>query len=111
VPDSAGNIWVVGSTGSRDLPVTPDALQKTFGGGQEDGVLAAFSPDGAKLIYCSYLGGTGDEMIRSLAFGPQGEVYLVGNTASPNFPTTPGALQPAPPAGNADTFIVKLVPA
>jgi hypothetical protein len=107
--DEKGNIWVVGSTSSRDLPVTPDALQTKFGGGQEDGLLAMLSADGSQLLYATYLGGSGDEMIRSITLGTKGEVYLVGNTSSPDFPTTPGALQPKL-GGNHDAFIVKLVP-
>jgi hypothetical protein len=43
-----------------------------------------------------------------MTFGPKGAVYLVGTTASPDFPTTPGALQPKL-AGNHDAFVVKLV--
>ena len=110
--DKDGNIWVVGNTTSRDFPVTPDALQAKYGGGQRegDGLLAAFSPDGSKLLYATYLGGSGDETIRSIAFGPKGEIYLVGTTSSPDFPTTPSALQPKL-GGNYDAFIVKLVPA
>jgi hypothetical protein len=108
-PDKNGNIWVVGSTAARDLPVTPDALQKRFGGGRQDGVLAAFSPDGSRLVYCTYLGGEGDETVRSLAWGPDESVYLVGSTSSPNFPATPGALQ-TQFGGGSDAFVVKLVP-
>ncbi len=109
--DEKGNIWVVGSTGSRDFPVTPDALQPKFGGGRQDGLLAKFSPDGSKLLYATYLGGSGDgeEEIRSIAFGPNGEVYLVGGTESPDFPTTPDAVQPKL-GGNRDAVVVKLVP-
>lgn len=110
-PDAAGNIWVVGSATSTDLPVTPDAIQKTFGGGAGDGVLAAFSADGRQLLYCSYLGGFGDEMIRSIAFGADGAMYLVGNTTSPDFPVTAGALQTAFGGGSSDAFVLKLVPA
>jgi len=109
-PDAEGNIWVVGATSSRDLPVTPDARQSKFGGGTEDGVLAAFSPDGARLVYCSYLGGTGEDLVRSLGFGPDGALYLVGNTTSPDFPTTPGALQTSFGGGPSDAFVMKLVP-
>jgi hypothetical protein len=107
--DADGNILIVGQTESRDLPVTPDALQKTYGGGQTDGALAVFSPDGTKLLYCTYLGGSGEDMIRGLALGPKGEVYLVGHTASPDFPATPGALQTKLGGGNGDVFVVKLV--
>ncbi len=108
--DAKGNIWVVGSTGSRDFPVTPDALQSKHGGGSNDGLLIVLSPDGSKVLYATYLGGSGDECIRSIALGPKGEVYLVGTTTSPDFPVTPGALQ-AKLGGDYDAFIVKLVPA
>lgn len=107
--DARGNIWIVGNTGSRDYPVTPDALQKTFGGGKEDAALAVFSPDGAKLLYASYLGGSGDEMIRSLALAPDGSVYLVGSTSSADFPVTSSGVQTRFGGGPADAFVVKLV--
>jgi hypothetical protein len=108
--DAAGNIYIVGDTGSPDLPVTPNALQRKFGGGQNDGALAVFSPDGSRLLYATYLGGDGDDMIRSLAFGPNGEIYLVGSTASSDFPVTANALQAAH-KGKGDIFVVKLVTA
>jgi len=108
--DASGNILVVGETGSRDFPVTPNALQRTFGGGQNDGALAVFSTDGSRLLYATYFGGNGDDMIRSLALGPNGEVYLVGNTSSDNFPATPNAVQTRH-GGKGDAFVVKLVPA
>jgi hypothetical protein len=106
--DATGNIYIVGSTSSRDFPVTPDALQAEFAGGQEDGALAVISPDGSKLLYATYLGGTGEEMIRSIALGPNGDVYLVGNTSSENFPVAANAIQRRH-AGKGDAFIIKLV--
>lgn len=109
-PDSAGNILLVGQTSSPDLPVTPDALQMKYGGGQGDGALAILSPDGSRLLYCSYLGGSGDDMVRSVALGPAGELYLVGNTSSPDFPAAPSAAQ-AKHRGKGDAFVLKLVPA
>lgn len=66
-------------------------------------------PDGSKVLYCSYLGGSGADMIRSVALGPAGEIYLVGSTASPDFPATPGAVQ-RQHRGKGDAFVVKLVP-
>jgi len=107
--DRQGNIFIVGNTGSRDFPVTPDALQSTFGGGQDDAALAVFSADGSRLLYATYLGGSGEEMIRSIALGPNGEVYLVGSTSSDDFPVTRDCLQPRH-GGKGDAFVVKLVP-
>ena len=108
-PDVHGNIYVVGGTSSRDFPVTPDAMQPRFGGGGEDAVVAVFNADASRLLYGTYLGGNGDDLIRSLALGPAGEVYLVGSTSSEDFPLTDGAVQPRH-GGKGDAFVVKLVP-
>jgi hypothetical protein len=107
--DVRGNIFMVGSSGSRDFPVTTGALQKTFAGGKTDGVLAVVSADGSRLVYATYLGGSGNELIRGLALGPEGEVYLVGRTDSPDFPVTAGAAQ-AKAGGKVDAFLVELLP-
>lgn len=111
--DNKGNIFVVGHTTSSNFPVTPDALQMAYGGGKQahegDGVLAVISPDGSRLVYATFLGGSDDDLIRSIALGPNREVYLVGSTSSQDFPVTPNAVQ-AELGGSADAFIVKLVP-
>jgi hypothetical protein len=109
-PDARGRIYVVGGTSSRDFPVTPNALQPRFRGGQEDAVLAVFNADASRLLYATYLGGNGDDLIRSLVLGPEGEVYLVGSTSSDDFPVTDGALQKQH-GGKGDAFVVKLMPA
>ena len=108
--DARGNIWMVGSSSSHDFPVTPDALQKTHGGGQEDAVVAVLSPNGARLLYATYLGGSGAEMVRSIAFGSDGSVYLIGSTSSPDFPVTASALQTKFGGGSGDAFAARLVP-
>lgn len=102
-----GLIWIVGFTTSKDLPVTPDALQATYGGGKQDGVILAISPDGARLEYASYFGGADDDFLRSIAFGKDGDVWLVGTTRSRNLKATPGAPQPKI-AGGVDGFVAKL---
>ena len=107
--DRHGNIFLVGQTSSEDLPVTANALQKTYGGGRADGALAVLTPDGSKLLYATYLGGSGGDMIRSLTLGPNGEVYLVGHTGSEDFPVTAHAAQ-TEYGGSGDTFVAKLVP-
>lgn len=107
--DADGNICIVGQTDSPDFPVTPDALQKTYGGGKSDAVLAIFSSDGAKLLYATYLGGSGDDLIRSATLGENGVVYLAGNSDSDDFPLSAHAAQAAR-KGNHDGVIIKLEP-
>ena len=105
-----GEIYMVGATTSRDFPVTPDALQPTFGGGQDDAVLAVLSADGSRLVYATYLGGSGRDLIRGLAVTPAGEVYLAGNSNSDDLPfITRGALQPKRKGGH-DGIFIKLTP-
>jgi len=85
-PDREGNIFIVGHTSSEDYPVTSGALQSRYGGGKRkwdgDGALAVLSADGSRLLYSTYFGGSGDDLIRSIALGPNGEVYLVGRGVS-----------------------------
>jgi len=109
-PTPNGDIIIVGQSESRDLPVTEGALQTNHGGGRSDGWLAVFNSNVTKLLYCTYLGGRGDDMVRSVALGPKGELYLVGHTASPDFPVTKGAAQARYGGGSGDAFVMKLVP-
>jgi hypothetical protein len=65
------------------------------------------------LRFASYLGGSGTDMIRDAALDPQGNIYVAGSTRSPNFPTTPGALQPVynqSGSNDSDGFITKFDP-
>ena len=109
-PDPDGNIFIVGHTSSPDFPATADAVQKEFGGGPGDGALALISADGSRLLFATYLGGSGDDLIRSIALGHDGALYLVGRTSSKDFPVTAGSAQTTF-AGASDAFVVKLAPA
>jgi hypothetical protein len=66
------------------------------------------------LSYSTYLGGSGDDTATSIAVDAAGSAYVIGYTASPNFPTTSGAYQPAChgtcSATNVDGFVSKLDP-
>jgi MYXO-CTERM domain-containing protein len=92
--DSAGHAYVAGSTASIDFPVTPDAVQSTNAGAY-DALISELSADGASLAYGSYLGGTNSDYAYAIALDSSGNAWLGGQTLSTNFPTTPGAVQPA----------------
>ncbi|HLL52432.1 MAG TPA: SBBP repeat-containing protein, partial [Myxococcaceae bacterium] len=100
--DPAGNLYLAGDTSSPDFPTTPGAFQRrapSAGGERRDGFFAKLDPTGTKLLYASYLGGTGEDAVGSLSVGPGGHAWVVGRTASADFPITGGAYQPSLSAG------------
>jgi hypothetical protein len=105
-PDGA--VWFATSVDDPSYPVTGDALH-FYAGGESDGVLAALAPGGSKLEFRTFLGGEGRDIISDFAFGPAGEIYVVGSTTSNDLPTTAASPQPKP-AGRQDGFVMKLVP-
>ena len=104
--DSAGDAYVVGATNSTDFPVSTSPYQKTTGGGS-DAFVTEFKPDGGQLVFSTYLGGNAFDKANGVAVDSSGNVYVVGYTASPDFPTTKGAFQTTY-GGNGNAFVVKL---
>jgi hypothetical protein len=101
--DTAGNIWLSGSSNSTNYPVTSDALQTQDSGGGYDFTLTELSPDGTKILYSTYLGGTADNGANGIAMAldGSGNIHLSGSTASTSFPVTPDAFQPIFANGDA----------
>jgi hypothetical protein len=109
--------YVAGSTVSTDFPVTPGVVQPTFGGGDPtidygDNFVTKINSTGTKLVYSTYLGGSGGDFASDLVLDRFGNAYLVGETLSADFPVTPGAFQTtyggAGGAGIGDAFVSKL---
>ncbi|MBK8099601.1 MAG: hypothetical protein IPK26_21040 [Planctomycetes bacterium] len=90
--DSQNRLFAVGET-AGSFPTTPDAFQATYGGGSRDAFAALFAAGGATLEWSSYFGGAGQEVLDSVVVAGNGLAVLAGWTWSPDFPTTPGALQ------------------
>jgi hypothetical protein len=72
------------------LPTT-NAYQSAYAGrgaaALGDGFIAKFDPTGTNLLYCTYLGGSGDDQINGLTVRPiDGEIGVTGFTDSGNFP-------------------------
>jgi hypothetical protein len=106
-------ILVGGATVSDDFPVTADAYDNTFGGGDilNDGFVFKMSFSGG-MIYSSYFGGWGDDQINGVAIDPGNPVsyYVTGQTTSDNFPVTADAYDDQLGDGsdsNEDAFISK----
>jgi hypothetical protein len=119
--DAEGNAYVAGCTSSKDFPVTHCAFDATFNGGGKYGrgdvFIAKLNPSGSRLVYCTYLGGTGLDVYNSdIIVDTLGSVYVVGTTTSPDFPVTGNAFRrtysgDSGGRGMGDAFLIKLNPA
>lgn len=105
--DNAGNAYVTGATTSKDFP-TVNPLQTSSGGGY-DAYVAKLNAAGSRLIYSTYLGGSGDDFGRGIALDSHENVYVTGQTFSTNFPITSDSFQAAF-GGFSDAFMAKLIP-
>jgi hypothetical protein len=108
--DSAGNIYVVGTTNSLTFPtVNPAQGNAPFG----DGFVSKFTPDGSALVYSTYFGGNGFDQVNGIAVDTAGNAFVTGFTQSTDLPIL-NALQPAitPPGtpGSGEAFVAKFSP-
>ena len=108
--DSLGSVLVAGNTSSTNFPVV-NAYQATVSPNQNGlygnyGFLTKFSPDGASLVFSTYLSGNSNvalncggnpcwpspySAISGISLDSNGATYAAGVTNTYNFPTTPGA--------------------
>lgn len=103
--DPAGNIYATGTTRSRDFPTTGGAPQRELKGGQE-AFLCKLNPQGDRLLYSTFLGGTLDESVSAILVDASGTALVGGSTNSNDLPTTPGAFQPATRGGSEGWFAI-----
>jgi uncharacterized protein (TIGR03437 family) len=101
--DSSSNVYVAGATLSHNFPTTPGVFQNTYHGVDfqneflhfGDGFITKLNSTATALLYSTYLGGSGDDVIYSITVDGQGDAYVAGSTSSPDFPVTAKAVQPA----------------
>lgn len=103
--NAAGEAAIAGYTSSVDFPVTPDAVQRSFGGGYFDAFVAKLNAHGSALVYGSYLGGSGNDTGAGIAVDAEGNTYVTGQTDSQNFPVR-NAFRSA--VQGMDAFVAKL---
>lgn len=108
--NNSNHIFLIGNTQSLDFPVTPNAIQPTFGGGTSDIFISKISSDGTQLLASTYLGGNATEgvdvysPIAAVNKSPSvlrfnqvdHSVWFTSTSTSTNFPVTLNALQSAP---------------
>ncbi len=103
--DSVGNVHVAGETFSSNFP-TLNAFQSSFvgGTGDSDTFVVKFDPSGS-LVFSTYLGGSLTDSPLGIDVDNMGNVYVVGDTFSSNFPTL-NAFQSSS-GGGGDAFVTK----
>ena len=91
--DSAGSLYLTGTTASYDFPTTPGA----FATGYQCSVVgsitcgtkafaAHLNPTGSSLEYSTYLGGSATDQGHAIAIDGAGNAYIAGETTSTDFP-------------------------
>ncbi len=100
----SGVLYVTGTTWSTDLPRSGGSLLR----GDSDAFVAVFIPrQNGGLAWSMYVGGTGNDYGRAIALGPDGDIYLAGDTTSDDFPVTDNALLRSR-MGENDGFLQRL---
>lgn len=111
VVDKGGNAIVTGRTASSNFPTTPGTFQSTLRASQGNfnAFVSKLNSSATQLLYSTYLGGSVADQALGIAVDQAGNVFVVGQSLSPDFPTTAGAFQPnhLAPSGAEDAFIAK----
>ena len=103
--DTAGNVYVAGSSDSTNFPLAPLGLPPD---GNTHVYVSKLDPTGSSLIYTDYLGGNSEDYGYALALDSTNNVYVTGSTASSNFPMV-NAFQGTYP-GSFNGFLSKISP-
>jgi beta-propeller repeat-containing protein len=106
--DSDGNAYITGRTTSADFPTTLGAFQSVASPAGANAYVTKLNPTGSALVYCTYLGGSGDDKGAAIAVDASGNAYVTGTTRSTDFPTTAGAFQPTLAGGSSNAFVTKI---
>lgn len=101
--DLAGSAYVTGGTESPDFPVANPFQRKLAN--LSDAFAAKLSPDGASLVFSTFLGGRDNEYGFGIGVDLWQNVYVAGRTASADFPLA-NAIQST--AKGFDAFVTKL---
>lgn len=114
--DKEGNSYSGGTVYSKGFPTTFGAYQSNYNGGIDDqglnevardaGIIK-YNPTGSVKIWCTYLGGSGNDQPHSMIVDANGDLVIFGTTNSLNFPIASNAYSKSN-KGNYDIYISKL---
>lgn len=93
--DSAGNVYVAGTTTSTNFPRTSTALPSTMDATSQYVFVTKMDPRGLTILYSVYFGGSQSDSPAGIQVDSVGAAYLTGLTSSSDFPVTSGAYNPS----------------
>ncbi len=105
--DASGDAYITGYTFSTDFP-TQNAFQSASAG-VADIFITELNPAGSALIFSSYFGGSQQDRAFGIALDSTGNIYITGDTQSPDFPTSSTASQ-FQYGGSGDAIVCKFGP-
>jgi hypothetical protein len=106
--DRSGDALITGYTDATDFPTTAGAFQPGSTGGYH-AFLSRLNAAGARLVYSTYLRGSGDDYGRAITIDASGQAWITGRTNSTVFPTTADSFQTRL-AGTYNTFVTAFDP-
>ncbi len=110
--DAAGNVLVASCTQSNDFYITPGALQTSFGGGSQDGVIMKLTSNLSAVMFSTFFGGKATDACFVLSINPlTGNLYVAGGTSSADLPgNKTGVLNATYQKGEVDGFVTQINP-
>jgi hypothetical protein len=100
-------VYIGGYTSSPDFPVTSSALQTKLLGAT-NGFISEIDVQTGKLLYSTYLGGSGNDRVTRIVVAKDGEVFVAGVTDSDQWPNY--KFSQFGRVGPTDGFILKVDP-
>jgi hypothetical protein len=91
--DSYNDAFITGYTYSNNFPTTENAFQVNVSGAP-DVFITEVAPDGASLVYSTYLGGSTAQWPSGIGLDSTGDIYVAGTTWSLDFPLSSSPFQP-----------------
>jgi len=100
--DTAGNVYLTGSTASSDFPAA-NAIQPTLRG-SNDAFVTKFNNGGSALVYSTYLAGSAGAAGSGITADSAGNAFVTGSTSSNDFPV----VNPILPNFFGGAFVTKI---